>query len=1738
MKPFAQGVAPDTGTFGGEMSNIPADIARNLGQESWAQGMSNAETAMKDYRPVEAVRHALSAPLAAAYSTFTHLNRGLLPQSVSGILPAFEHGVNEYTPNAVENPNFAEITAEKLGEIVKYIAELYPGAGIARAGALAGRSLAGAGKMGKLVEGAGRYLGRAGQGAVQGIIANQAAPWKESEFLRPAGEGAAWNTLLGPVDWALGKVLSKVGVPAKVAPFLATPSLFGAMGAYYAPWGHKLEAAGQEAVAGIIAKAAHTGAGALEARYQGLRERQADKAELNRSPGGWSDFGEKTRHAEGPGQPYYEASPYENPAAVPEDMKSATEFEQNQAAEFEQNQAKAAVPTDETSKPKTAEYMAAEDDILQRHNAEVARINKFSTLKGKKETKADIEASALRHKKELDDLKAYYATKDMPLGDRKAEVAAFARQQAEATDLHNYMDAGDDPSLQKLKEGLLSLHEDSRAFTPEFIKAEWDKYAGQMPVPEDVPLGDREAEATAFARQNAEATDLHNYMQAGNNPDLQKLKADLLSAHEGSSQFTPDIIKAAWDKYAGQMPAPEAVADSPYLREMEARLSALRSVPQIGNDYVPAVPNFVLQGERSSLDLHNRMTGVGQPKQIGLERGFTMNPPAEPLGKGSTVRALEAEIERLRKQTPIETNWEAPNEAYLQQHTASGWERPAGAKSPYLRRIEARLSALRSALPPAEPLDKGSTDAFWEGRAQDARIEELRKQPPIKTDAEALYEAYLQQHKASGQSERDRIEEMLRNFVPPPGRDKVPGFVLPKKRPSVAQLLKASKKDFEVEQTLANRKAMRRGQVADWVREFYPKESLKKKAEGVIEPNEQTEEEKAAGNFQAESSGNAGTVPPPEEGKTEEGQQGEVKYTKLYAGIPLDEAWKLVKAGGALIQDTYNLAKDWANLHFPESRAHREKIAAGGRGAALAQEVGQGVRGGASVAVDIYKELHVLFSPATVGKMADKATTILRGVLNGRPANEIDKRVQSMLRIMPNIFQMGGADRDAFNIEHASGNVRPEWKTASDFIKMMDDLQVADLKSLPRTAYMQFRENYLRQMWKLTPELQKVLGDTGQRMTGTSWQRPRTLTYAEGIAKGLTPMYDSLGEQLIHDWTNKQEYISKMRAFEMLGKTPLFDGSKQMMAIQVKSSKEIPEGYVRLKTPLAEDKKTRSFWVMPEEVARLVDNRFSTGFEKSPIFRAYRSAGNFLNSIQLGISGFHATMTVLSSVYSDLANSMMQVKGGDYGGAIESLLRMPRLISKYKYGKQVWEEMLSPGTHPELSEITNLMINGGFTRTMSAEYRLKQWDKMIMDWKGGKLLSAAARVIPALAEKAASPIMEHLVPALKASHAARRIRIEMDLHPDATPEQRAEAVRNIIDTIENRFGQLNYDNIFWSTGFKQLLMASTRAVGWNHGTLREIGGGVIDPFINNGFTDRSAFVIAMIAGTAVLGALTQFIFTQKLPDVTTIDGLKDLYYPKDGTTDENGNPNRLAFPTYTKDLFAYAKDIRRGEMQTIVHKVHPMLSLAFEIASNSNYYGTKVRNEDDPLNRRIAAITMHVLKSLVPFSFRGAAKNLEGGLTDRTMVTAPLSMMGLLPAPRSINMTAAQAKMKDYEKSYTNRTTEQAEQSRKLYNLSKLAKNSPEEYKVKLAQELQAGNLSKGDIGNLKERITVPPLVRGLGHLDIAQALNVWDKMTDKEKKETYAVMLHKFQLALQNSAPAKRQDILKRYQRFVARQS
>ena len=341
------------------------------------------------------------------------------------------------------------------------------------------------------------------------------------------------------------------------------------------------------------------------------------------------------------------------------------------------------------------------------------------------------------------------------------------------------------------------------------------------------------------------------------------------------------------------------------------------------------------------------------------------------------------------------------------------------------------------------------------------------------------------------------------------------------------------------------------------------------------------------------------------------------------------------------------------------------------------------------------------------------------------------------------------------------------------------------------------------------------------------------------------------------------------------------------------------------------------------------------------------------------------------------------------------------------------------------------------------------------------------------------------------------VRYEMERNPNMTHQELREIAAKAADSADNRMGQLAYDNLFWNKTLKDIAMASVRSVGWNLGTIRELGGGALDlrklASSKPDLTYRASYIPALVLTTGTMGAIMQYALTGKGPQE-----LKDYFFPRTGRLDEHGNPERVSLPSYMKDIYHYSQEPGK----TLVNKLHPALNLVAEMLENKDFYGTEIRNENDPFMKQRLDELKFAGKSLTPFSIRGTQR--QANLGGSKIGSFAANFIGITPAPRTLNQSPAERLAFEYSqtnRSSAARTQQGAEHSKaraEIIRAMRLGENP-----VPLVQKyVQQGLLSTREFAALRQAARQSPLESSVKNLSVREALNVYDKANQTERSE------------------------------------
>lgn len=783
-----------------------------------------------------------------------------------------------------------------------------------------------------------------------------------------------------------------------------------------------------------------------------------------------------------------------------------------------------------------------------------------------------------------------------------------------------------------------------------------------------------------------------------------------------------------------------------------------------------------------------------------------------------------------------------------------------------------------------------------------------------------------------------------------------------------------------------------------------------------------------------------------------------------------------------------------------------------------------------------FSDIRKVFAPASRGHQAGQAAGIIRANV-GEMVRKGDVAAKAMENAGKLLMKLPEADRWAFidRVETGGSQPTPELQAIHDAMRQLLDDRRAEVQALGTGKLQTYIQDYFPHIWEDPAKAASIFGEFyGKRpLEGSkNFLKQRSIpTIADGLAAGLKPVTDNPVELLLLKLREVDRYVM---AQHVLG-----EFKSEKIAKYVPAGKQAPEGYTKIDDKVATvyggpDSKPqggtliRGQYYAPEAAARVFNNYLSPGLRGKPWFDAYLAGANILNQAQLGLSAYHLGFTSVDAMVSKTALGINQLAAGKPISALGSFARTPIApIENIIRGSRLMKEWNAPGTQgAELTALANAMQEAGGRAQMDKFYSAGITRNMKQAFREGNVIGGILRAPFAVVETAAKPIMEYIVPRQKMGIFADLARLEMEKLPaGSTREQYRAAMARAWDSVDNRMGQMVYDNLFWDKVGKDLLMGSVRSVGWNLGTFRELGGGVLDigqtardatigkPTVYHidpttgkesvvarqrqfTVTPRTAYAIALPLVVGTLGAITQYLYTGKGPEE-----LKDYFFPKTGKKDEQGNDERVSLPSYMKDVYAYS----RHPVKTLQHKTNPLISLTAEMLENEDFYGTEIRNANDPKMQQMMDMIRHVGTAAVPFGIRGMQKEYE-----RSGKLNFLPQIGITPAPAEINRSPADNMMADFNRSKISQGVRTKEEAQKSLTRRDAVKGLREGETSKLGEAIQSGDMGKTELKSLVKKGTETPRQVSFGQLTDDEALQVWNTMRPVERQEVALQLMEK----------------------------
>lgn len=721
-------------------------------------------------------------------------------------------------------------------------------------------------------------------------------------------------------------------------------------------------------------------------------------------------------------------------------------------------------------------------------------------------------------------------------------------------------------------------------------------------------------------------------------------------------------------------------------------------------------------------------------------------------------------------------------------------------------------------------------------------------------------------------------------------------------------------------------------------------------------------------------------------------------------------------------------------------------------------------------------------------------------------------------------------------IEQGTAQANPKLQGFADVMRQMLDERRLSIQALGTGKLATFIQDYFPHIWKdpIKARNKFVEAFAKQPLQGSkNFLKRRSIPLTQdGIAMGLEPVSKNPVDLMLLKLREMDKYLMAHRVLQEM--------KSQSLVQYVKANHKIPDGWVKINDnvftvyggPSAKPQGgtlIRGHYVAPEAAAKVINNYLSPGIRgtwaKVP-FEVWRGTSNMLNQFQLGWSAFHAGFTTLDVAVSRTAAGLEDIF--TYRKPLRGLQTLASTpvspLTNLLKGNRMLKEWYDPGSQgAEYGRLVEAMVNAGGRARMDRFYATEMTKKFTDVLREGNILGAAVRSPAALTDLLSKPVMEWLVPRQKMGIFTEMARREIErLGPTASQAQIRDAMAKAWDSVDNRMGQLVYDNLFWHKTTKDLAMASVRSVGWNLGTIREVAGGAKDyatlPIratkkVFGGhkdplFTHKMAYTTALPVVVGMIGAITQYLMSGERPKE-----LKDYFFPRTGNTDENGSPERLSLPSYMKDLYPIIATARTRPSKLpstlgtmAAHKAHPMISLVAEMLNNEDYYGVKIRNEDDPTVQQLKDSALHVLKSFQPFAFRGLQKERERGTGKKGQM---LPFIGVTPAPAYVNKSLAETVLDEKLKEQmpdAPRTKAEAERSKLRHQLQKRIRQG-QDVGGEINAGIAAGTLRPDDADAIpRDAKKSAPALR-FARLRLKDAIDVYQVMTESERAAVREVL-------------------------------
>ena len=653
---------------------------------------------------------------------------------------------------------------------------------------------------------------------------------------------------------------------------------------------------------------------------------------------------------------------------------------------------------------------------------------------------------------------------------------------------------------------------------------------------------------------------------------------------------------------------------------------------------------------------------------------------------------------------------------------------------------------------------------------------------------------------------------------------------------------------------------------------------------------------------------------------------------------------------------------------------------------------------------------------------------------------------------------------------------------------------------------------------------------------------------SDGLALGGVPVSTNPLEMFGLAIEDAMKFVSANRAWESLkavGKVEFVrrgqkppDGFKRIEDTIAKAYFRTPEG---LMTSTGE-------WWVEDGAARLINNYLSRDIiRSSPLGRAGLAIKNISTAVELGLSPFHAVFETNEIMGSRMGLGLAQILSAKrpiegFQNIAEGLLVEPLtalqeahfaqpLVRKLgikpsrrstvalgeaaiRYAKNADEFRRSdPQTYdwfvknyPSAKELIDLMFVGGGQITMHQDYRYKAQRSLQEAMKSGNYPGAVMRAVPAFNDFAMKPLFETYIPRLKVGTFLREMSFELERNSDKIASgqmTRDELARKTWSFVEDRFGELNWDNLFWDRTFKSGMQLLFRSVTWKLGNLRGFGKAGRDVIKELGYnwwkegrapelTLPMAWFVGMTVVTAMQASIISKVATGKYPwelAKTPQDLMRNLIFPRIDPQDES---QRVSIPTYWRDLVHGLHSLPDYVRTSLTGEI----GRATDLWNNKDFYGVEVYHPDDPFLKR----QYDKIKHLVPLPF-GLSSYIAAHQTGATGARSAAGFMGFTKAPFYVSYSPAEKMAYEFIRAQAPVGSRTQSEFQRGVN-ERIAVDSIKRGDMSLQEAVQQGLVQKQRRDRVRQRVKQTPLQHAVQSIHAEDSVKILSAANEAERRQ------------------------------------